>query len=240
MVYSNGTLSQNYTGNLDRIDSDYKSSPKGIKADGTVEINGGKINVAVARSEGIESKSALTIKGGDVFVHSYDDAINSSSHLTINGGNVTVIATNNDGLDANGNIYINGGCTMAFGAGAPECGIDANSEQGFTVYFTGGNLLAVGGGNSVPTTSASTQAYVSCNLSASANTVIAVKSGYTELASFTVLAEYGSTLSVTRLGGGPGGDGQGGAMLITAEGLSSGTSYTITCGSSTTTATAKQ
>ena len=129
---------------------------------------------------------------------------------------------------------------MAFGAGAPECGIDANSEQGFTVYFTGGNLLAVGGGNSVPTTSASNQAYVSCNLSASANTVIAVKSGSTELASFTVPAEYGSTLSVTRPGGGPGGGCQGGAMLITAEGLSSGTSYIITCGSSTTTATAKQ
>ena len=68
----------------------------------------------------------------------------------------------------------------------------------------------------------------------------AVKSGYTELASFTVPAEYGSTLLVTRPGGGPGGGGQGGAMLITAEGLSSGTSYTITCGSSTTTATAKQ
>lgn len=41
MAYVNGTLSNNYTGNTDRLDSDLKSSPKGIKADGDILINGG-------------------------------------------------------------------------------------------------------------------------------------------------------------------------------------------------------
>ncbi|MGN0224265.1 MAG: carbohydrate-binding domain-containing protein, partial [Muribaculaceae bacterium] len=243
VVYSNGTLSQNYTGSLDRIDSDYKSSPKGIKADGAVEINGGRISVVSARSEGIESKATVTINGGDVFVRSYDDCINSSSHLTINGGTVTVVGTNNDGLDANGHIYINGGTVMAFGGKSPECGLDANSEQGYTVFFTGGTLLAVGGGNSVPTTSASTQAFVTTSLSVTANAVVTIKSGTTELATFTVPAEYGSTLSAMAGPGGPGGGGPGGSssggMVITCPELVSGSSYTITSGTSTATATAK-
>ncbi|MDE5839294.1 MAG: carbohydrate-binding domain-containing protein, partial [Muribaculaceae bacterium] len=40
LVYSNGTLNHNYTSSADRINSDYKSSAKGIKADGGVRING--------------------------------------------------------------------------------------------------------------------------------------------------------------------------------------------------------
>lgn len=42
VAFSNGILSQNYTGNADRLASDLKSSPKGIKADGDIFINGGK------------------------------------------------------------------------------------------------------------------------------------------------------------------------------------------------------
>lgn len=240
VVYSNGTLSQNYTGSLDRIASDYKSSPKGIKADGAVEINGGRISVVSARSEGIESKSTLTINGGEVLVHSYDDCINSASHLTINGGTVTVVGTNNDGLDSNGNFYLNGGTVIACGGKSMECGIDANSEQGYSVIFTGGTLLAVGGNNSVPTTSASTQAFVSTSLTVTANAVVTIKSGTTELATFTIPAEYGSTLPVIAGpgGGGPGGSSSGG-MVITTPALVSGSSYTVTSGSSTSTSTAK-
>lgn len=242
VVYSNGTLSQNYTGNLDRIDSDYKSSPKGIKADGAVEISGGSIHVQAAHSEGIESKSTLTINGGEVFIHAYDDAINSASHLTINGGTVTAIASNNDGIDSNGHIYINGGTVMAFGARSIECGLDANSESGYTVFFTGGTLLAVGGNNSLPTTAASTQPFVTTSLSVTANTTVTVKNGTTELTTFTIPAEYGTTLSAPGAPGGPGGGGAGStsaAMVITAPTLTNGTSYTITSGSSTATATAK-
>lgn len=123
--------------------------------------------------------------------------------VTVDGANVSVAQSALVSDDTcgeikytlSGHIYITGGTVMAFGGRSPECGLDANSEQGYTVFFTGGTLLAVGGGNSVPTTSASTQAFVSTSLSVTANAVVTIKSGTTELASFTVPAEYGSALT---------------------------------------------
>jgi hypothetical protein len=54
-------------------------------------------------------------------------------------------STGNDGLDANGNFYIKGGNVFAVAKGSPEVGIDANTEGGFKLYITGGNVAAIGG-----------------------------------------------------------------------------------------------
>ncbi len=244
-AYVNGTAYTNYTGNTDNLDSDYKSSPKGMKIDGNVEISGGTVNVTTTGNgaEGIESKAVLTINDGTIVVNAYDDAINSSSHMYIKGGDITVVASNNDGLDSNGNMYISGGTIKAFGTKAPECGIDANEEDGYTVIFTGGTLLAVGGGNSVPSTSESTQPYVTTTLSVSASSEIAIKSGSTTLATFTVPSNYssGSSGGGGGFGGmnGPGGGGNSGSsILISCPSLSAGSSYTVACGSASATATA--
>lgn len=243
-AYVNGVEYTNYTGNTDRLSSNQKSSPKGMKADGNVTINGGIINVTTTGngSEGIESKAVLTINDGTIVINSADDAINSSSHMYIKGGDITVVATGNDGLDSNGNMYISGGVIKAFGASAPECGIDANEEDGYTVIFTGGTLLAVGGGNSVPSTSESTQPYVSGNVSVTANSEVTLKSGGTVLATFTVPSNYtsssqGGNRPAPGGGGRPGQSGSG-SVLITCPGLTSGSSYTMTSGSSSTTVTA--
>ncbi len=256
-AYVNGREYTNYTGSTDNLTSDHKSSPKGMKIDGNVEINGGTITVSTTGNgaEGIESKAVLTINDGTIVVNAYDDAINSSSHMYINGGDITVVASDNDGLDSNGNMYINGGVIKAFGTKAPECGIDANEEDGYSVYFTGGTLLAVGGGNSVPSSSESTQPYVQGSMSVTANTEITLKNGSTVLATFTVPSTYSSSSGNGgfggRAGGGPGGNGgngggQGGpggsgsssSVLISCAGLTSGSSYTMTSGSSSSTVTA--
>ena len=161
LYYNNGTTENtNYTGNTDRVSSDYYSSPKGIKAglktevsnnsytySGGMVISGGKVKVTTTgtNGEGIESKNTLEISGGEVYVNAYDDGINAAQDLTISGGYVYSRATNNDGLDANGNLYINGGLVYAISARSPELAIDANSEEGKKVYINGGVVIAVGG-----------------------------------------------------------------------------------------------
>lgn len=160
LYYNNGTTeNSNYTGNTDNVNSDYYSSPKGIKAglktqsgnsytySGGIVITGGTIDVTTTgrNGEGIESKNTIEISGGQITVNSYDDAINAAQDLTINDGYVYAHANNNDGIDTNGNCYIKGGLIFAIGASSPEVGIDANSEEQKKLYFTGGTLVAIGG-----------------------------------------------------------------------------------------------
>ena len=258
-AYVSGTEYTNYTGNTDRLTSSQKSSPKGMRIEGDVLISGGIVNVSTTGNgaEGIESKAVLTITDGTITVNAYDDAINSSSHMYIKGGDITVVSSDNDGLDANGNMYIGGGVIRAFGTRAPECGIDANEEDNYSVYFTGGTLLAVGGGNSVPSSSASTQPYVSGSMSVTANQEVTLRSGSTVLATFTVPSTYSSSTSGGGFftaaagpggpggGGGTGGPGGGGgnsgsssSVLVSCDGLTSGSSYTLTVGSTSSTVTA--
>lgn len=114
----------NYRGQLDRLDDAYTTSPKGIKVGikatesstglpvGDIQISGGNIHVTCSGqqdgSEGIESKGTLTISGGTIDCNTYDDAINSSSHMYIKGGTITVYSSGNDGLDSNSNLYFSG------------------------------------------------------------------------------------------------------------------------------------
>ena len=157
---SSGTLSTiSSSQQLDRYDSDYKSSPKGIKIDGAILISDQaviSITTTGAGGEGIESKTSINITGGQVTVNAADDAINASYNdatkgtsgagdLTISGGYVYARSTGNDGIDANGNVYIKGGLVYAIGTSSPEVGIDANSEEQKKLYLTGGTIIAIGG-----------------------------------------------------------------------------------------------
>ena len=161
---STGTLSVvTSSQQLDRYESDYKSSPKGIKADGAITISDDAViyvTTTGAGGEGIESKTSITITGGQTTVNASDDDINASYNtstggsgdLTISGGYVFSRSTGNDGIDANGNCYIKGGLVYAIGTGGVEKSIDANTEQGKKLYITGGTIIAVGdleGGSSI-------------------------------------------------------------------------------------------
>lgn len=118
---------------------------KAIKAEGALTITGGTVNASSANHEGIESKSTIDISGGYVYAYASDDAINAASHFTITGGFVMGNSSGNDGMDANGNFYIKGGTVFAVATSQPEVGFDANTEGGYKLYVTGGNIIAIGG-----------------------------------------------------------------------------------------------
>lgn len=160
LYYNDGTNEiLNYTGSTDQISSNYYSSPKGIKAgvkdtsgsttvySGGLNISGGTISVTTSgnNGEGIESKNYLNITGGYITINAYDDAINSGQDMTISAGYIYARTTNNDGIDSNGDLYIQGGLVFAIGASSPELAIDVNSEEQKRLYFTGGTLIAIGG-----------------------------------------------------------------------------------------------
>ena len=186
LYYNNGTTeNKNYTGDTDNVDSDYYSSPKGIKAglktevsssrapggpggggpggggpgggggsssnytySGGLEINGGTISVTTSgtNGEGIESKNTLVVNGGEIIVNAYDDAINAAQDMTINNGYVYAKSSSNDGLDANGDLYIKGGVVFAIctGSNNAEKSLDANTEESHKLYIQGGVLFALG------------------------------------------------------------------------------------------------
>ena len=265
LYYNNGTTENlNYTGNTDNVDSNYYTGSKGIKAgtkessgsnsytySGGLVINGGTITVSTStnNAEGIESKNTMYITDGTITVNSYDDGINSARDMHIQGGTLTVVTKNNDAIDSNGDLYIEGGTVIACGASAPECGLDA-AEQ-YHLYITGGTVLAIGGSNNAVTSKNGSQYVLSTSsLSASAGSTIAVKSGTSTIASFTVPSTYSASsgggnmpfsfeMDVTAPGGGGGGmpGGQGSNILISTPDITSGT-YTVTSGSSSASVTA--
>jgi len=223
-----------YGSSWGRSSSSYRSSPKGIKADGNITINGGTFNLSTTGGEGaeaIESKAVLTVNDGQFEIEAYDDCTNSSSHTYLNGGYIYVHSTNNDGIDANGNIYLTGGVHMVYGSGDPECALDA-AEQ-YNLYITGGTCVGIGGSNwSAPTSTTNVQPAIAYNGTQSNGTTYLLRSGSTDILAWTV------TNSISGSGGGggwgPGGGGSGSSALvvITSPSLTKGSSYTLYSGAS--------
>ena len=252
--FTDGTVNINVTGSNVKTGND-TTAAKGIKADGAITISGGNITSNAKNHEAIETKSTLTISGGTVYAFSSsDDAINSAGHMHLEGGSVTGVSNGNDGIDSNGNMYIEGGTVIACGSGQPECGLDA--AERYNLYITGGTVLAIGGGNNTVTSTSGSQCVLSTSASPAAGTAVSVMSGSTTLVSFTVPADYSPTNGGggpggwggwgAPGGGGPGGGGPGGgpggggqdsssfSYLLSCSGLTSGTEYTVTIGSSST------
>ena len=235
LYYSNGsTESHNYTGNTDNLPAAYTSSPKGMKIGykddtvtptetyGVLKISGGDIMIRTSgnNAEGMESKGTLDITGGTLLVYAHDDAINSTGDMTISGGTTVAVGTNNDAIDANGNMYRKGGTIIACGANGAEAGIDINEQK--KLYISGGYIFAIGGrvdGNLGSTT----QGIISATGSVSANSSISVSNGSKTLFTFTMPPVSYSGSNV---------------MIISTPDLSSGSTYTLTAGSSSASVTA--
>ena len=189
--------------------SSVSGSAKGIKVMGNLTINGGTVKVSATGgegSEGIESKSVMTINGGYVECNTYDDALNSASHMYIKGGYVYAVATNNDAIDSNGNMYLSGG--MVFCCGSEE-GLDANSEGGYKVYIqSGANIAAIG--RSMGAIESGASISQTCyQTTASSSTWYALYNGTTVVDAFQT-----PTLSSSGGGYGPGGGGGNSSTMV--------------------------
>lgn len=158
-IFDGGTVDIATAGARYEYNRNVTSSPKGIKVDGDLTVNGGSITVNVTGnsegSEGIESKSSFVINGGEIRSYAYDDAVNAAKSFTINGGKLLCYASNNDGLDSNGKIVINGGIALSSGSSTPEEAFDTDNGNDFTV--NGGILLGFAGGAVRPNKSLSRQ-----------------------------------------------------------------------------------
>ncbi len=157
--FNGGTVDVSTSGGKHTYSRTVASSPKGIKVDGEFQINGGSITVNVTGnsegSEGIESKTSLIINGGETYIYAYDDAVNAKTNVTINGGRLWCYAANNDGIDSNGTMVLNGGLVISSGSAAPEEAFDCDRSNDFTV--NGGIAIGVSGGAVKPNASASKQ-----------------------------------------------------------------------------------
>lgn len=104
-------------------------------------VNSGSFTIKSASEggEGLESKTTITINGGNLYFNTYDDCINAASALTINGGNMRCVATGNDAVDSNGSMSITGGLVLANGSRDPEEGVDV--DQASKLSITGGTVI---------------------------------------------------------------------------------------------------
>lgn len=144
-----------------KIYKDNSEQKKLAKYDGafyskrTININGGaegtgKLYIE-AENEGLDSELHLTINGGNIYINSQDDGINTNedgiSVTTVNGGYLFVnggLGEEGDGIDSNGYITINGGTVLAVANGkAGDGGIDADMD----ITINGGVVTAFGSRN---------------------------------------------------------------------------------------------
>ncbi|MDR2296229.1 MAG: carbohydrate-binding domain-containing protein [Clostridiales Family XIII bacterium] len=130
-------------------------------ADGALRIDGGDMDIA-ACYEGLEG-GTVDINGGDIFIDADDDAINAAGgsdeaeqrgparrdrfnaadgayYVRITGGRIDALG-GNDGIDANGDIHLEGGSLFL---SARSSGTEGAVDLDGRFIVTGGTLIAAG------------------------------------------------------------------------------------------------
>lgn len=130
---------------LDNEEEDERNGcPKAIKCSDIIYINSGRITCTTFHTggEGIESMKSIKINGGTITCNTFDDGINAANGITVNAGYIYCNSINNDGLDSNGIITINGGTIKAISQHRfNEC-LDAEEHQ---IIINGGTIFGISG-----------------------------------------------------------------------------------------------
>ncbi|MCP5522294.1 MAG: carbohydrate-binding domain-containing protein [Verrucomicrobiales bacterium] len=200
-----------------------------------ITINGGTIFcTASGNGEGIESKGDIVINGGHIEITAGDDCINATrgngaGMLTINDGTIYCYSSNNDGIDCNGRMYINGGLIISSGTGAPEESFDSDTAT----RFNGGTAVGTAGsGFMFINTVGSDTGYCTILYNSSTLTVgsiVQVKVNGTAELVYTIPRTYSSG-GGGRPGGGPPGGGGGTYLVFSDSSLTVGSSVSIWTG----------
>ncbi len=213
-------------GNMGGMDSGSSgSAAKAIKAQGAAYVYGGTTEIQTSQdgAEGLESKTAIYIEGGQHYFQCYDDCLNSDGPIVFDGGTTVCYSFGNDGVDSNagtrGAITIGDGSVFAYSTiGSPEEGLDCDSPSNISITGSGIAVSAGGSQNGGGTISGASQGYAFVTSSVSYATgryyTLATSSGE-NLVTFQFAVNCSSSLS-----------------LFTAPGMESGSRYTISYGTS--------
>jgi hypothetical protein len=183
----------------------------GVHADAAVSITGGEISIPVCY-EGMEGLS-VSISGGDISIVASDDAINAAGgtdgispggpmgrdrfavngdvFIRISGGNLNLYAPR-DGIDANGNVFLEGGTIKISG---PSQGMEGAIDLDGTLLITGSELITAGSVLNVSSESTQPVLLVSYTELQAAGSVIAIKD-----AKGNTLLEYTSGMDYSMSG----------------------------------------
>lgn len=139
---------------------------KAIKSDGTININGGSIDITHSgnTSKGIKADGDIAITNGTIVIHSngstvvtnyepsYCTAIKSDANITISGGNITItLPTSNQGgkgIKCNGAMTISGNNTInieTHGDGATYTASSGTDTYSSSCLRSEGNMQILNG-----------------------------------------------------------------------------------------------
>ncbi len=154
-------------GNMGNTDSERGgSAAKAIKVQGAAYVYGGTTEIQTSQdgAEGLESKTAIYIEGGQHYFQCYDDCLNSDGPIVFDGGTTVCYSSGNDGVDSNagtrGAITIGDGSIFAYSTiGSPEEGLDCDNPSNISITGSGVAVSAGGSQNGGGTISGASQGY---------------------------------------------------------------------------------